>query len=263
MIEGKALQKVCNEIPVASSIDFKLVNGEVYGVWDPSNTTVSAFLALLSGAMLPDSGQVRINGFDTVTDRVNARKCVGYMPRSFAPYDDMTPDEFLFFIAEARGLDYEDGVRVVQEQLEAAELAFKRRSLIANLTKLEKKRLCLAQALVGDPEILVLDDPFFGLTERDALDLLNRIDLLADYKTVFLGSRSLAVLRSICDRILVLSEGELLGIYEVGDDSLNALAEKTGTIAEADASLAQTRVQKKKRSLRHTKPVLKKDDRES
>ena len=260
MIEGKALQKACNEIPVASSIDFKLVNGEVYGVWDPSNATASAFLALLSGAMLPDAGHVKINGFDTVTNRVNARKCVGYLPRSFTPYDDMTPDEFLFFIAEARGLDYEDSVRVVQEQIDYAELRGKRRSLIANLTKLEKKRLCLAQALVGDPEILVLDDPIAGLNERDALDLLNRIDLLADYKTVFLSSRSLAILRSICDRILVLSEGELLGIYEVDDDSLEALAQDLGTTAETDASLAQTRVQQKKRALRRTRSVLKKDD---
>ncbi|MBQ9759784.1 MAG: ABC transporter ATP-binding protein [Clostridia bacterium] len=264
MIEGKALQKTCHSTLVADKLDFKLVNGSVYGVLDPLGTTVGAFLALLAGAITPDSGFVRINGFDTVKDRAKAGKCIGYMPKNLIPYPDMTPEEYLSFIAEARGLDFEDGVRVVSSLLNQAELRGRKRSLCTHLSPSERKRLCLAQALVGDPEILILEEPCVGIGEREKLALLDRIDLLADTKTVIIGSTSLSLLRDVCDSILVLSEGRLLGTYDANDEALDTLfanlCKNSGMESLPDT--APSRLSKKRHSKRTYTPPKKRGEYE-
>ena len=228
MIEVKDLQKSLKGIPVVGGIGFKLVNGAIYGIFDTDGTACHTLMALLAGALLPDRGSVRINGFDTAKDPVRARNCIGYMPRELSPYPDMTPEEYLAFVADLRGIDYEDGVRTVHELLDRAELRGRKKILCVDLSAAEKKRLCLAQALVGDPEILILDDPTDSLGERDQNDMLDRIACLADPKTVFLGSDSLSSLLSVCDSILVLTNGQLKGIYDVKDPILeDLLAEKS------------------------------------
>lgn len=223
MIEVKDLKKARGEHPAIDHISFKLNNGAVYGIFDPDGKASHTLLALLSGALIPDCGSIHINGFDTVKDPAKARQCIGYMPAELTPYPDMTPEEYLAFIAELRGLDYEDGVRAVHELLDAAELRGRKRVLCIDLTPAEKKRLCLAQALVGDPEILILDNPADALGERDENDMLDRIDLLAEQKTIFFGSRSHASLRAVCDSVLVLSDGKLQGIYSVNDPALDPI----------------------------------------
>lgn len=223
MIEVKDLQKARGENPAIDHISFKLNNGAVYGIFDSDKRAGKTLLALLSGALIPDGGCVRINGFDTVKDPAKARQCVGYMPAELTPYPDMTPEEYLAFIAELRGLDYEDGVRAVHELIDAAELRGRKRVLCIDLTPAEEKRLCLAQALLGDPDILILDDPTDTLGERDTNDMLDRIDLLAEQKTVFFGSQSPSALRAVCDSILVLSDCKLQGIYAVNDPALDLI----------------------------------------
>lgn len=220
MIEVKNLQKQCGGAKAADGIDFKLSNGAIYGVFDAHDQSRHALLALLAGAILPDGGQVRINGFDTKKEPQRVSRSVGYAPKNLTPYPDMTPEEFLSMIAEARNLDYEEGMRTVNALLDDAELRGKKRSLCAHLSEAEKNRLCLAGALVGSPEILILDDPTSGLDARSTDRLIDRICALAPEKTVFWGSTDPTLLCDVCDKILVLSNGKLLGIYAPDDELL-------------------------------------------
>lgn len=256
MIEIKELKKGCNGVSAANGISLKLNNGAVYGILALSGLDRAAFLALLSGAIRPDHGVVRINGFDTVRESAQVSRCVGYMPKDLTPYPDMTPEEFLIFIAEARDIDYEEGMRSVHDALDQAELRGRKKNLCVHLTEAEKRRLCFAQALLGGSEILILDEPTYGLGERDASDMLDRIALLSDEKTIFLGSASLSTLRSVCDTVLVLSRGDLLGMFSANDPSLDSifadLCEKNGQVAEQDIedspSVLRARKQRARRS---------------
>ena len=235
MIEVKNLQKKCGGASVASGVDFKLVNGAIYGVFDVRDPDRHAFLALLSGALLPDDGHVRINGFDTKKEPQRVSRSVGYVPKRLTPYPDLTPEEFLSLIAEARNLEFEEGMRQVNTQLDDAELRGKKRSLCTHLSAAESKRLCLAAALIGSPEILILDGIADGLDQRDADRILDRICALAPEKTVFLGSSDPTLLCDACDRILVLSSGKLIGIYTPDDELLLRYCQEA-SVAPDDAN---------------------------
>ena len=250
MIEVKNLQKSKKENPVVKDVSFKLVNGAVYGIYDVDGNASRTLLALLAGALLPDGGSVRINGFDTAKNPVKARDCIGYLPREMSPYPDMTPEEYLTFVADLRGIDYEDGVRTVHELLDEAELRGRKKILCADLSAAEEKRLCLAQALVGDPEILILDNPFDMLGERDRTDMLDRIAYLSESKTVFLGSDSPATLLSICDSILVLADGQLQGIYDTKSPALVDLLPEKGENPDTDEWIPLHRSAKNRKNKR-------------
>ena len=250
LIEVKNLQKSKKENPVVRNVSFKLVNGAVYGIYDTDETADHTLLALLAGALLPDGGSVRVNGFDTAKDPVKARDCIGYLPHQMSPYPDMTPEEYLTFVADLRGIDYEDGVRIVHELLNDAELRGRKKLLCSNLSDAEKKRLCLAQALVGDPEILILNNPTDSLQERDRNDMLDRISYLAESKTIFLGSDSPSELLSVCDSVIVLTNGELDGIYDIQDPSLKELLSNKTDAAKTDGFLPLHRGAKNRKNRR-------------
>ncbi len=231
MIEVKGLHKTIAEKTVACDVSFRLANSLFYGIFDTVLPTGGILPALLAGATLPDHGFVRINGFDTRTQRERSRSCIGYVPTNLTPYPELTPEEFLIFVAEARGLEYEDGMRTVHGLLDLFALRGRKRSLCMHLSATEKRRLCLAQAFVGNPEILILEDPVRGLGERDRNELLDRLEAATDQKTVFYASNDLPLLRELCDKILVMEEGTLLGILEADDVTLDTYTNRKETDA--------------------------------
>ncbi len=235
MIEIKELKKQGNDGILLDGISVKLNNGAAYGILDTSQASAHAFVSLLAGVILPDSGVVRVNGLDTAKEGARARACVGFLPKHFIPYLDMTPDEYLVFVSEAKNLDYEVAMHSIHELIGTVELRGRRSTLCKHLTPAEQKRLGLAQALLGSPEFIIADDPHAGLGDRDARDMLDRIAALSEGKTLFLSSASLADLRYVCEVILVLDNGKLQGIYDADDRALDALY---GTMCEQCGSEA-------------------------
>lgn len=254
MIEIKELTKYGNGTVLLDGVSVKLNNGVAYGVLDATGESAHALLALLAGAIAPDGGVLRVNGFDAVREAERARACVGYLPRGFVAYPDMTPDEYLVFVSEAKNIEYEVAMHSVHELMGIVELRGRRATLCCHLTPAEHRRLGMAQALMGDPEFLVLDDPTCDLGERDARDLLDRICALAEGKTLFMSSSSLLDLRAVCDTVLVLDDGKLAGIYDVDERALDeayaALCEKNGVDPEAGVNRALLRRRKPTREQR-------------
>lgn len=257
MIEVKDLKKYYRGSMAVDGVSFKLKNGGVYGVLTTDETCSHVLLALLSGALVPDDGCVIVNGFDTVREPVPARRSVGYVPRGVEPDANMTPEEFMFFVADAKGLDFEISTRVVQDLLDDAELKGRKHSLCLHLTTAEQRRLLLAQAMVGNPEFLLLEDPTADLGDREARDLAARIYAIGETNTVFVSSTSLATLKALCEEVLVLSEGKLTGIYEIDDPALEtvyaAMSGEDGANADRGGYLPVRRKRRSARALKQTK----------
>lgn len=254
LIETKDLIKFRGNDRVLDGISFKLNNGALYGVLDPVGNQKSTLLALLAGAILPDEGAVKINGFNTKSERVRACASVGYFPKTLLPYADMTPEEYLLAIAEAKGVDFEVSLRDTNDLIDALDLRGRKKTLCKHLTLPECKRLCLAQALIGAPDVLIVDEPNLSLSDRDARDLIDRIYSLSDDKTLFFGSKSLSVLRAICDSVILLSNGKLVGVYSANDELLttlyNDLCAQNNLAQDSDAQTVG--IFRKKRSVRRT-----------
>lgn len=253
MIEIKKVSRCCTEDNGLSDISFKLKNGAVYGILDVCGKSGSALLALMAGAILPESGAVRMNGFDTRTDVRRARLSVGYLPVDTVPYPDMTPEEYLSFVADAKGIDFEISARAVRELLEQVELHGKRHGLCERLTAFESRRLLLAQALLGDAEFILMDEPIRGLTERDAREMMSYIWNLGEQKTVVVNSASFALLREVCEEVIVLDGGKLVDVLLADDPALELLyrelCERHGkAVEDADALFPNRRQRRNRRT---------------
>lgn len=188
------------EIPPA---DLRLPNGRIYGLFDAGDGAASALLAALAGAELPAAGAVRVGGFDTAAEPVPAGRCVGYCADSTGFYDRMTVWELLTFVTELRGEGGSKAARDIHTILEDLELDDLRNVMLCRLGIDERRRVGLAQTLVGNPGTILLDDPTKGLRTTDAAALREDIRRAAENgKTVFLASDNATELLELCDRFL-------------------------------------------------------------
>lgn len=212
MVEVKNLSGSAKGFAPIKDISFKLQNGQIYGILGDRESGGSTLLAMLAGALLPAEGEVKLGGFDTVQDAMQARRQVGYLPDAHTPTPDLTPAEYLLLTAEMKGVDYNRAVRRVAELLDFAALDAKRSVLIKKLSKADQRLLGIAQTLLGDPQFLLLDEVTADLSLKEAQSIRNWMEELRGAKTVFWYSQSASELRSVCDRILVLQSGSLVEI---------------------------------------------------
>lgn len=205
MIEAKNLSGGADSAASVNQISFRRNNGGVLGIVGAADA--SALLALLSGALLPSAGQVRLNGFDLHAERARAQELVGYLPASFLPDPDLTPAEYLLFVADAKGMEYHQAIRRVQALLDRTGLDALRNTLIRKLSHAQKRLLGIAQTLLASPEFILLDVPTEGLSVRDTLFVREWIAQIGEEKTVLLTARTRAETRGLCDTVLLLQNG--------------------------------------------------------
>ncbi len=206
-----------------ADVSFRLPNGKIYGAWASPREDASLLLALMSGARTLSGGSVLINGLNLQKEAAQARKCIGYFFADLLPDDNLTPLEYLMLVADMRALPYEKTVRYAHELLEMIDLLEKKDHLIENLTRGEQRLLCLAQLLLGNPEILFLDRPLADMTPRDVQKICALIKHLKATKTIFLCTSSAHDLTELCDEILVLENGALKSIIPANSEALAVL----------------------------------------
>lgn len=227
MVEVKHLSGGIDKHSAIRDVSFKLPNGAIYGIYDASSEYASSLLALMSGACIPHDGKVLINGFDMQKETQKAKKCTGYLPCNLLPDSELTVSEYLMFIADAKNLSYERTVRYVQELLDLTDLSAHKDRLISSLSFGERRIVGILQALIGNPEILLLDSPSVGTTPRDAQRIRALISHVAQNKTVFLCERSLSDLGEICSEIIILSNGVLQAVAPSAEAA--AIASRSAT----------------------------------
>lgn len=223
MIEVKNLTKKYGSNIAVDDVSFKIRGGRIYGFLGPNGAGKSTTMNIIAGSLAATSGNVLINGCDVCDDPIEAKKQIGYLPEIPPLYADMTPEEYLYFVAEAKGVKQGRIEKQVNEVMEQTGITHMKHRLISGLSKGYKQRVGIAQAMLGDPEVIILDEPTVGLDPQQIIDIRALIRRLGETKTVILSSHILAEIREVCDHIIIISRGKI-----VADSPLEELESRAG-----------------------------------
>lgn len=210
MIEARHLTKRYGERTAVHRLSFSVGSGEVLGVLGPNGAGKTSTLRMIVGALLPTAGTVRVAGFDMQRDAQRAKSALGYMPEACPLYPELRVTEYLTFRAQLKGLGGRQAALAVTRSVEQAGLRGRERSLIAHLSKGYRQRVGLADALVSNPKVLVLDEPTAGLDPNQIREVRTLIRSLAAEHTVLLSTHILTEVEATCDRALVIHRGQLV-----------------------------------------------------
>ena len=210
LIQVKNLTKQYGDNVAVDNISFDIEDGKIYGFLGPNGAGKSTTMNMITGCLCATSGTVLIDGKDVVENPTEAKKHIGYLPELPPLYPDMPPYEFLTFVAEAKGLDAEQTYRQVNEVMSLTALNDVEDRLIGNLSKGYCQRVGIAQALLGNPDVVILDEPTVGLDPKQIIEIRDLIRTLGKTKTVILSSHILAEISAVCDHIMILSKGCLV-----------------------------------------------------
>ena len=210
MIEVNHLYKRYGNHTAVSDLSFTIEKGQIYGFLGPNGAGKSTTMNIMTGCLAATSGEVRIGGYDIFEDAEQAKKLIGYLPEQPPLYLDRTPREYLTFVARAKGIPEKEiagqvtRVMAVTQTLDVAD------RLIKNLSKGYKQRVGIAQAILGDPEVIILDEPTVGLDPRQIIEIRDLIKELGKNHTVILSSHILSEVQAVCQTILIISKGKLV-----------------------------------------------------
>ena len=211
MIEVSHLTKRYGAHTAVDDISFTVEDGCIYGLLGPNGAGKSTTMNMVTGYLSPTSGTVTINGHDIQQEPQAAKACIGYLPELPPLYIDMGVTEYLSFVAELKGVRKKaDRTAAVARVCERTGLREVSRRLIRNLSKGYRQRVGLAAALLGDPQVIILDEPTVGLDPAQMIEIRELIHDLGQHHTVILSSHILSEVQTICDRVLIISGGKLV-----------------------------------------------------
>lgn len=210
MIEVKNLVKKYGDHTAVDHLSFTVEKGQIYGFLGPNGAGKSTTMNIMTGYLGATDGEILINGHDILKEPEAAKKSIGYLPELPPLYMDMTVMEYLKFSAELKKIKKEDREAEIEKALKLVKLADVQDRLIKNLSKGYKQRVGLAQAILGFPEIIILDEPTVGLDPKQIIEIRELIRELAKEHTVILSSHILAEIREVCDYIMIISKGKLV-----------------------------------------------------
>ena len=220
IIELANVSKSYNEIKAVENLSFKLKKGEILGFLGPNGAGKTTAMKMITGYMPPDTGTIKVKNEDILKDPVKARISIGYLPENNPLYLDMTVAEYLNFIAEMRGIENRE--KAIDSALAKCGIKNVSHRIINHLSKGYKQRVGLAQAIIHDPEILILDEPVNGLDPKQITEIRNLIKELGKEKTVILCSHILSEVEAVADRVLIINNGKI-----AADDTIENLRERS------------------------------------
>ena len=230
MIKVEHLVKKFGLRTAVDDVSFEVEKGTVLGFLGPNGAGKTTTIRVIAGYLPPTSGSVSVNGIDVGVDPVAVQRQIGYMPENTPLYDEMTVGSFLAFIAEIRGFAGKERNRRVDEIIDACMLQSVRHQPIETLSKGYRRRTCLAQTLVHDPAVLLLDEPTEGLDPNQKQVVRDMIGRMAKDKIIMLSTHVLEEVEAICSRVMIISEGRLQVDSRPGDLKKRAGGYNTLTI---------------------------------
>ena len=210
MIEVKNLVKRYGDHVAVNNLSFTVEEGQIYGFLGPNGAGKSTTMNIITGYLASTEGEVLINGHNILEEPEEAKKCIGYLPELPPVYTDMTVLEYLKFVAELKKIPKDQRKKQILEVMNLVKITDMQNRLIKNLSKGYRQRVGLAQAVLGFPEIIILDEPSVGLDPKQIIEIRELIRQLAKKHTVILSSHILAEVREVCDYILIISKGKLV-----------------------------------------------------
>ncbi|MCD7818414.1 MAG: ABC transporter ATP-binding protein, partial [Lachnospiraceae bacterium] len=210
LIEVTHLTKRYGSNAAVDDLSFTIEKGQIYGFLGPNGAGKSTTMNILTGYIAPTSGEVVINGHNILEEPEEARKCIGYLPEIPPVYPEMTVLEYLEFAAELKKLPKKDKDTMIAEVMQTTGLTEMQGRLIRNLSKGYRQRTGLAQAILGYPDIIILDEPMVGLDPKQIIEIRELIRSLGKKHTVILSSHILSEISAICNHIMIISHGKLV-----------------------------------------------------
>lgn len=210
MIQVKNLVKTYGDHVALNNISFEIKKGDVVGLLGPNGAGKSTTMKIITGFMSPTSGSAEVCGFDVFENPLEVKKRIGYLPEHPPLYLDMTVEHYLKYVAELKQVPTQDQVKNVESALEKTQLQDVRKRIINNLSKGFKQRVGIAQALVSNPEILILDEPTVGLDPKQVAEIRNLINELKGHYTIILSTHILSEVQATCNKIIIIHQGRMI-----------------------------------------------------
>ena len=211
MIEVRDLVKRYGSRSAVDHLSFTVEKGQVYGFLGPNGAGKSTTMNIMTGYISSTSGTVKIGGYDILEQPLQAKKRIGYLPEIPPLYEEMTVEEYLDFVCSLKGIrKKKDRKENIDEVSEAVKISDVKGRLIRNLSKGYKQRVGLAQALIGNPPLLILDEPTVGLDPNQIIEIRALIKKLGEKHTIILSSHILSEVNAICDYVLIIDQGKLV-----------------------------------------------------
>ena len=231
MIEVNNLVKRYGDHTAVDHLSFKIEKGKIYGFLGPNGAGKSTTMNMITGYIASTEGTVSIDGHDILEEPEKAKKCIGYLPEQPPLYFDMTVLEYMNFVADLKKIPKDKKKNMVEEVMDMVKISDMRNRLIKNLSKGYRQRVGLAQAILGYPEVIILDEPTVGLDPKQIIEIRDLIKSLKKKHTVILSSHILSEVSAVCDYVLIISHGKLvasdtpdnLGKLAAGSNNLNIL----------------------------------------
>ena len=212
MIEVNNLTKYYGDFPAIEGISFTVNKGEVLGLLGPNAAGKTTTMRILTGFIPPTSGSAKVAGFDVVGDSLEARKRIGYLPETVPLYTEMTVEDYLDFMGNIRGMDKGRRRRRIAEVIEITRLGEYQSSLIGKLSKGFRQRVGIAQAVLHEPDVLIMDEPTIGIDPIQVVETRSLIKGFGGEHTVILSTHILPEVSMVCDRVIIIHEGRVVAI---------------------------------------------------
>lgn len=243
MIQVENLVKKYGNHTAVDDLSFTVEKGQIYGFLGPNGAGKSTTMNIMTGYIAASSGTVTINGYDILKEPVKAKQCIGYLPELPPLYTDMTVWEYLMFVAELKKIPRDVRAGHVEAIIGKMQLDDVEERLIKNLSKGYKQRVGLAQALIGYPEVIILDEPMVGLDPKQIIEMRDLIKSLSEEHTVILSSHILSEISAVCDHIMIIAHGKLVAsdspenLQKLMSGSMELELEVKGSAAAVKAAL--------------------------
>ena len=238
MIEVEHLSKIYGSTAAIQDVDFSVASGEILGFLGPNGAGKTTTMRILAGYIPATTGTARVAGFDVHEKSLEVRKRIGYLPENPPLYLDMTVEGFLTFVASIKGVAAGDRRSRVSSAIERCQLTEKRKVLIRKLSKGYKQRVGIAQAIVHDPPVIILDEPTVGLDPKQIIEVRNLIKGLAQQHTIILSTHILPEVSMTCDRVTIINRGKIIAT-NTPDNLLSELTGNMGYLLEIGGHIEQ------------------------
>ena len=212
MIEVKNVTKRYGKFYAVRNINFEVKEGEIVGFLGRNGAGKSTTMNMITGFIEPTEGQIIVNGFDIDRKPKKVKELIGYMPEGVPLYSDLTVKEFISYMADLKLLKHKDKKAAVKKAIEETGLEKVQNKLTKNLSRGYKQRVSLAGAIVGDPKILILDEPTVGLDPKQVIEIRELIKSFRKNHTVILSSHILSEISQICDKVIIIDKGEIVAV---------------------------------------------------
>ena len=224
MIEVSNLTKDYGATLAIDRLNFSVKKGEVVGFLGPNGAGKTTTMKIITGSMAPSTGEVRVAGFDVFENPVEVKRHIGYLPETPPLYPDMIVKDYLSFVARLKGVARTQVKSHVEKAIEQTNLKEVHKRVIQNLSKGFRQRVGIAQALVSDPELLILDEPTVGLDPRQMIEIRALIQQLRGHHTIILSTHILPEVQAVCERVIIINRGRI-----VAEDTLSQLGKRMAT----------------------------------